>query len=92
MTLVGEMWYEASGEAVWCEVISLCHVNVFVFYSGARCLRSLLEYTRGLELCLASLSYSLVHGCPWSVLLFSCLVWSILLDADRMIVAMSLSL
>ena len=32
MTLVGEMWYEASGEAVWCEVISLCHVNVFVLH------------------------------------------------------------
>ncbi len=49
MTLVGEMWYEASAEAVWCEVISLCHVNVFVSHSGARCLRSLLEYGSGLQ-------------------------------------------
>ncbi len=30
-------------------------------------------------------------GCPWRVLLFSCLVWSIVLDTDRILVAMSLS-
>ena len=62
MTLVGEMWYAAFRKAVWCEVISLCHVNVFISHSGARCLRSLLEYSRSLELCLTSLSYSLVPG------------------------------
>jgi len=48
-------------------------------------------YSRGLQWCLASLSYSLVPGCPWSVLLFSCLIWSMVCDADRMLVAMSLS-
>ena len=48
ITLVGELWYEASRESVWWEVISLCHVYVFVCQSGARCLRSLLEYSRDL--------------------------------------------
>jgi hypothetical protein len=55
------------------------------------CFRSLLEYSRGFQLCLTRLSYSLVPGCPWSVLLFSCLVWSIVCDADMMLVTMSLS-
>ncbi len=63
-TLVGEMWYEASGEFAWLEVISLCHVYVFVSQSGARCFKILLEYNIGLELCLISFSYSLVPGCP----------------------------
>jgi len=69
----------------------LCHVYVLVSHSGARCFRSLLEYSRGLQWCLISLSYSLAPGCPWSVLLIFCLVWSILCDADHMLVAMSLS-
>ena len=64
---------------------------MFVSHSGARCLRCFLEYSRGLQLCRTSLSYSLVPGCPWSVFRFSCLVWSIVWDADRMLVAMSLS-
>ena len=90
MTLVGEMWYEAFGMVVWWEVIRLCHVNVFISHSGARCLRSVLEYSRSLQLCRTSLSYSFVPGCSCSVLRFSCLVWSIVLDAHRMMVAMSL--
>ena len=50
-----------------------------------------MEYSRGFQLSRTSLSYSLVTGCPWSVLRFSCLVWSIVLDADRILVAMALS-
>ena len=69
----------------------MCHVYVLVSHREARWLRSLLEYIRGLQLCRTSLSYSLVPGCPWIVLRFSCLVWSIVWDADRMLVAMSLS-
>jgi hypothetical protein len=63
----------------------LCHVYVFVFQSGAKYFRSLLEYSRGLQWRLASLSYYFVPGCPWSVFLFSCLVWSMVCDADRML-------
>ena len=69
----------------------MCHVCVFASHSDAKCFRSLLEYSGGLQWCLTSLSYSLVPGCPWSVLLFSCLVWSMVCAADRMLVAMSLS-
>jgi len=69
----------------------LCHVYVFYSQSCAKCFKSLLEYSRGLQGCMASLSHSLGPGCPWSVLLFSCIVWSIFCDADRMLVAMSLS-
>ena len=64
MTLVGWMWRAASlGFLCWA-VMKVFPLKVFSSHRGARCLRSLLEYFRGLQCCLTSLSYAVVPICP----------------------------
>ena len=72
-------------------VRSVLHLCVPVAHKGAKCLRSVFEYSSGLQFGLTSLSYSLVHC--WLVIMFllSIRMLSVACEAARRLVAISFS-